>query len=547
MIAIGAVIPKRTRARYSPAPPGVPAREEASDGDRHRRSPLRAHGPGGDAHAQPPREAERALRGDDRRWHRPPPPLRRGRGGGRRARHRRRARVLRGRGRVRDGLAGPGSPHLRAARRPAACRAGALAAAGGDPEGHDRRRERGGRGRGPRDRALLRSGLRLGPGPLRDRLRQGGLRGRLRHHLAAHAAGGAGQGQGALLPGRPRLGRGSRGARPREPRLPARRLPGRGAQDRRAHRARAAGQLPLHEGEREPVTQRRLPHRARPRGRDAPPLRPDRRPSRGRRRLPGEARAALSGPLSAMHIRQIALVARELAPVVADLTAVLGIEVGFRDPGVAEFGLHNAVMPVGQTFLEVVSPVREGTTAGRLLDRRGGDGGYMVILQTADLPADRARLAALGVRIVWQVELDDIATVHLHPRDLGGAIVSLDQPVPPESWRWGGPQWRAKVRTEVVRGIASVTIQADDPPRMAARWAEVLGLAAPRRADGASTLALSPGAIRFVPVADGRGEGVCAFGVTATNAERALAVARARGLPVSGRSVAVGGVRVEVE
>src|SRR5207244_2575055 len=179
-------------------------------------------------------------------------------------------------------------------------------------------------------------------------------------------------------------------------------------------------QLPLHEGEREPVAHRRLPHRARPRGRDAPPLRPDGRSPRGRRRLHGEARAALPGPVSAMHIRQIALVARELAPVVADLTAVL------------------------------------------------------------------------GVRIAWQVELDDIATVHLHPRDLGGAIVSLDQPVPPESWRWGGPEWQAKVRTDAVRGIVSVTIQADDPPRMAARWAEVLGLPAPRRSEAASTLALSP-------------------------------------------------------
>src|SRR3989442_12468663 len=114
-----------------------------------------------------------------------------------------------------------------------------------------------------------------------------------------------------------------------------------------------------------------------------------------------------------MHIGQIALVARELEPVIADLTAVLGIEVGFRDPGVAEFGLHNAVMPVGQTFLEVVSPTREGTTAGRLLERRGGDGGYMAILQTADLRADRKRLAALGVRAVWQVELEDSATGHL--------------------------------------------------------------------------------------------------------------------------------------
>src|SRR5205823_7909678 len=111
--------------------------------------------------------------------------------------------------------------------------------------------------------------------------------------------------------------------------------------------------------------------------------------------------------------------------------------------------------------------------------KRGGDGGYMVILQTADLRADRARLGALGVRIVWQAELDDIATVHLHPRDLGGAIVSLDQPVPPESWRWGGPEWRAKVRAGVVRGIAGVTTPAGDPPRLAAPWAEAPGVAAP--------------------------------------------------------------------
>src|SRR5207237_4633997 len=127
------------------------------------------------------------------------------------------------------------------------------------------------------------------------------------------------------------------------------------------------------------------------------------------RRVSREARPPLPGPVRSVHIRQVALVARELEPVVADLTAVLGIEVAFRDPGVAAFGLHNAVMPIGETFLEVVSPVREGTTAGRLLDKRGDDGGYMVILQTADLRPDRARLGPLGVRIVWQVALDDIA------------------------------------------------------------------------------------------------------------------------------------------
>ena len=243
-----------------------------------------------------------------------------------------------------------------------------------------------------------------------------------------------------------------------------------------------------------------------------------------------------------MFIRQVALVARALDPVVADLRAVLGLGEFFRDPGVAEFGLHNAVMAVGTTFLEVVSPVREGTTAGRFLEKRGGDGGYMVILQTADLGADRRRLAALGVRIVWEIALDDIATVHLHPRDIGGAIVSLDQPRPPASWRWGGPDWESRARTDVVRAIASVTLAAADPARLAARWAEVLGLPAPR----GRQLDLDRGALRFVP-ADGRGEGIVAVGLTASDAGRALAAARERGLPTDGRGAEIGGVRFELE
>jgi catechol 2,3-dioxygenase-like lactoylglutathione lyase family enzyme len=243
-----------------------------------------------------------------------------------------------------------------------------------------------------------------------------------------------------------------------------------------------------------------------------------------------------------MHIRQIALVARTLEPVVEDLCAVLGLEVGFRDPGVGEFGLHNAVMPVGTQFLEVVSPVRDGTTAGRFLDKRGGDGGYMVILQTADLDADRRRLTRLGVRIVWQVTLDDIATVHLHPRDVGGAIVSIDQPRPATSWRWGGPEWRARARTDVVRGIASVTLGAADPAGLAARWAEVFGL---ELADH-QALRLDPGTLRFVP-GDGRGDGIEAVGLAAADRGRALATAAERGLRRSDRSVWIGGVRFDLE
>jgi hypothetical protein len=246
-----------------------------------------------------------------------------------------------------------------------------------------------------------------------------------------------------------------------------------------------------------------------------------------------------------MRIRQFALVARELEPVVADLCAVLGLDVGFRDPGVAEFGLRNAVLPVGTTFLEVVSPVRTDAAAARFLDRRGGDGGYMVLIQTADLAADRRRLTSLGVRIVWQVTLDDIAAVHLHPRDVGGAIVSFDEPRPPASWRWGGPGWEAKVRTEVVRDLVGVTIDATNPAALAARWSAVLGLDPPaRRSADEIVVALDASEIRFVRSDDG--DRVAAVRIAAVDGARALDAGRSRGLRTEGRSVWIGGVRFEL-
>jgi hypothetical protein len=187
------------------------------------------------------------------------------------------------------------------------------------------------------------------------------------------------------------------------------------------------------------------------------------------------------------------LVAEDLEDTLAQLGEAFGIEPAYRDPGVKVFGLVNAVLPVGDTFLEVVSPTRDDAPAARYRARHGGDGGYMVMVQSDDLSADRARMDALGVRIVWSGELDDIAGIHLHPKDTGGALLSLDEPVPPESWRWAGPDWRAHVRTDVVKSLAAVEIAGPHPERLAARWSEVLA----RPLDG-ETIALDPGCIRFV-------------------------------------------------
>lgn len=221
-----------------------------------------------------------------------------------------------------------------------------------------------------------------------------------------------------------------------------------------------------------------------------------------------------------LRLRQVALVAHDLAAAEAAITDALGLELCFRDPGVGGFGLHNALFPVGDRFLEVVSPTQEGTTAGRLLDKRGGDGGYMVIFQTDDLDGLRHRLDEAGVRIVYEAEGEGILGLHLHPKDLGAALVSIDRSQEPAEWHWAGPGWRDHVRTGVVEDLVGVEVQCDDPAATAARWGRVLDRPVTDGADGPA-IEVDDATVTFLPDVDGRGPGLAALHLLATDRSRA--------------------------
>ena len=240
-----------------------------------------------------------------------------------------------------------------------------------------------------------------------------------------------------------------------------------------------------------------------------------------------------------MRLRQVALVAIDLDLVTGRLGRLLGLDYGYQDPGVGRFGLDNWVAAIGDTFLEVVAPVEERTTAGRLLERRGGDGGYMVILQAPNLDAAKARIEAGGARIVWNARGEGEAGestegLHIHPRDCGGAILSIDESKPPSAWVWGGPEWQ-RHDSSFLSQISGVEIQSGDPASMAQRWSELIGAEvsegqAPdaRRAwlidfdaDAGDSAAdhSKRGVIRFVNDENGRGDGVSAFDVEVRSAE----------------------------
>ena len=235
-----------------------------------------------------------------------------------------------------------------------------------------------------------------------------------------------------------------------------------------------------------------------------------------------------------IRLRQVALVAAQLAPVLEDLHEVFGLEVAFRDPGVATFGLENAVLPVGTQFLEVVAPVKEGTAAGRQLDRRKGDGGYMVICHTDEHARRKARVKELGIRTVLEFEEHGYTCMQLHPSDTGGSFLEIDFQQggedPNGPWTPAGPEWQKAARTDVVSGVRAVDLQVGDPAAVAARWSEIVEIDVTQDDAGLPRLTFDNADVRFGPVTDGRGDGLAGVELVAEDRDAALAAAERRGL-----------------
>ena len=249
-----------------------------------------------------------------------------------------------------------------------------------------------------------------------------------------------------------------------------------------------------------------------------------------------------------MRLRQIALAARDLDLVTGALASVFGLRVAYNDPGIHHYGLKNAVLPAGTGFLEVVQPIREDASAARFLARRGGDAGYMVILQSADAEAQRARVSALGVRVVDDIDTKAYRASHFHPADFGGMLVSIDQQrtaadylEPYGDWWPAGPDWR-EARTAGVIDLAGLTLANADPEALAAKWSSLLDV--PPATDDPLHLPLAHGEVRFEAGPPGATL-ISAIALKVSDVDDTLAGARAAGLDVNGKGVLIGGVRFQ--
>ena len=200
-----------------------------------------------------------------------------------------------------------------------------------------------------------------------------------------------------------------------------------------------------------------------------------------------------------MRLRQLVIATNNIEVLADNICNLFELKRTYRDPELIVFGLENILIPLGDTFIELVTPVKENTSAERFLKKRGGDGGYMVIVDTVDLSEEKKRLEKEKLEIVWYENRKSKGvhgqSLHLHPKQVGGAILSIDIMNPPSSWLWAGTEWEKDINKSLVSHLSGINIASPQPNRLLANWEKALGR---KRSTEGTSINLSGSKINFV-------------------------------------------------
>jgi len=250
-----------------------------------------------------------------------------------------------------------------------------------------------------------------------------------------------------------------------------------------------------------------------------------------------------------LRLRQVCLVASDLARETGRVKAIFGLEECYRDPNVERYGLANVLFPVGTDFLEIVSPIRADTAAGRFLERHAERHGYMVILDCDDPQQRQAHCEAMGVRTANLIRHASYLGVQLHPKDTGGAMIEFNRTEngadPMGPYAPAGAAWQKHIRKDVTQRLLAAEIECPDAAQFSARWGEIVQRPVQILRKGRFRIALDTGALMFLP-AD-RAHAVLA-GIELQVASRAQVIRKAQelGCVGAGGSLSVSGIRVRL-
>ena len=128
------------------------------------------------------------------------------------------------------------------------------------------------------------------------------------------------------------------------------------------------------------------------------------------------------------RVEHIAIAVADIEAAIAHYRDVWGIELEHRER-VEDQGVEEAMLPLGESYLQLLGATGPDTTVGKFLERRG-PGLHHIAYEVDDLEAALAELKAKGVQLIDEAPRKGgrgHMVAFVHPKGNHGLLVELIQ------------------------------------------------------------------------------------------------------------------------
>ena len=138
--------------------------------------------------------------------------------------------------------------------------------------------------------------------------------------------------------------------------------------------------------------------------------------------------SVVSTPILCMKVDHIGIATRQIDEALALWRDALGLEIGPTEE-VTDQGVRVAMLPIGESHIELLEPLSENSPVGKFLEKRG-PGIHHVAVSVADIRAALAKLKEKGARLIDETPrmgARGCLVAFVHPSSANGVLLELVQ------------------------------------------------------------------------------------------------------------------------
>jgi methylmalonyl-CoA/ethylmalonyl-CoA epimerase len=130
-----------------------------------------------------------------------------------------------------------------------------------------------------------------------------------------------------------------------------------------------------------------------------------------------------------MKINHLGIATKDIAEALKFWEDALGLE-NVHTETVEDQKVRVAMLPLGESRIELLEPTAEDSPIARFLEKRNGGGIHHIAVETDDITAALAKLKAEGARLIDEtprIGAEGSLVAFVHPASTGGVLLELVQ------------------------------------------------------------------------------------------------------------------------